>query len=49
VLILSGGPLVAAVLIATLFPETGGRELEDITRAGPSPVTANPLTPEPSP
>jgi MFS family permease len=33
VLILSGGPLVAAVLVATLFPETGGRELEDITPA----------------
>jgi MFS family permease len=30
VLILSAGPLVAAGLIAAYFPETGGRELEDI-------------------
>ncbi|HMC43044.1 MAG TPA: MFS transporter [Acidimicrobiales bacterium] len=31
VLILSSGPLVAAVLIAAYFPETGGRELEEIS------------------
>lgn len=30
VLILSAGPLVAAALIAACFPETGGRELEEI-------------------
>jgi MHS family proline/betaine transporter-like MFS transporter len=31
VLILSAGPLLAAVLVATCFPETGGKELEQIT------------------
>ena len=31
VLILSAGPLAAAVLIAIFFPETGGRELEEIS------------------
>jgi putative MFS transporter len=35
VLVLSGGPLVAAVLVAAFFPETGGRELEDIVAAPP--------------
>jgi hypothetical protein len=30
VLVLSAGPLVAAGLIARFFPETGGRELEQI-------------------
>ena len=30
VLVLSAGPLVAAGLIARYFPETGGRELEQI-------------------
>lgn len=39
VLILSAGPLVAAALIALYFPETGGRELENIA---PSP-TLSPL------
>ena len=34
VLVLSAGPLVAAGLIARYFPETGGRELEQIA---PSP------------
>jgi len=42
VLILSIGPVVAALLVATLFPETGGRELEEITSGvavpGPVPV-----------
>jgi len=40
VLILSGGPLVAALLIAVLFPETGGRELEDIAPATSPDLTA---------
>jgi len=31
VLILCAGPLVAAVLIAVWFPETGGRELEELS------------------
>ena len=30
VLILSAGPLLAAVLVAAFFPETGGKELEEI-------------------
>jgi putative MFS transporter len=47
VLILSGGPLVAALLIAALFPETGGRELEDITLTAPLPTMANEPVPEP--
>jgi MFS family permease len=36
VLILSAGPLVAAVIVAAAFPETGGKELEEIApeRAG---------------
>lgn len=38
VLILSAGPLLAAGLVALLFPETGGRELEDIS-VGPVPVS----------
>ncbi|MHB8328026.1 MAG: MFS transporter [Acidimicrobiales bacterium] len=38
VLILSAGPLLAAALIAARFPETGGRELEDISAV----VTAAP-------
>jgi predicted MFS family arabinose efflux permease len=33
VLLLSGGPLLAAVLVGVFFPETGGRELEDLTPA----------------
>lgn len=33
VLVLSAGPLLAAVLVAAFFPETGGRELEDIAPA----------------
>ena len=37
VLILSAGPLLAAGLVALLFPETGGRELEDINLV-PEPV-----------
>ena len=47
VLILSAGPLIAGAFIATLFPETGGRELEDITLATPIPVGE--LAPEPTP
>jgi len=35
VLVLSAGPLLAAVLIAAFYPETGGRELEDITTVVP--------------
>ena len=35
-LVLALGPLLAAVLIATTFPETAGAELEAIT-AAPSP------------
>jgi hypothetical protein len=31
VLILCAGPLVAAILIAVWFPETGGRELEEVS------------------
>lgn len=31
VLILSAGPLLAAVLVAAFFPETGGKELEEIS------------------
>ena len=31
VLILSAGPLLAALLVAVFFPETGGKELEQIT------------------
>jgi MFS transporter, putative metabolite:H+ symporter len=38
VLILSAGPLLAAGFIAVLFPETGGRELEDITSGTPLPA-----------
>jgi MFS family permease len=36
VLILSAGPVVAAVIVAAAFPETGGKELEEIApeRAG---------------
>lgn len=30
VLILSAGPLIAAALVAAFFPETGGRELEEL-------------------
>jgi hypothetical protein len=37
---------VAALLIAALFPETGGRELEDITLTAPLPTMANELVPE---
>jgi putative MFS transporter len=42
VLVLSAGPLIAAVLIAAFFPETGGRELEDIlvVPAAPAPPSA---------
>jgi hypothetical protein len=47
VLILSGGPLLAALLVATLFPETGGRELEDIVLAGPPSRIGDRLAPEP--
>jgi MFS family permease len=43
VLILSGGPLLAAILIAVFFPETGGRELEEISLTTPiSEVTGPP-------
>jgi len=35
VLVLSAGPLLAAGLIAGFFPETGGRELEQIAPPGP--------------
>ena len=35
VAILTVGPLAGAVLIAVFFPETGGRELEDIPAADP--------------
>ena len=38
VLVLSLGPLLAAVLVAAFFPETGGRELEDISLAAPLPT-----------
>lgn len=38
VLVLSAGPLVAAGLVAAFFPETGGRELEDITLVSPLPA-----------
>jgi hypothetical protein len=38
VLILSIGPLAAAALVALFFPETGGRELEDINLRAPLPV-----------
>jgi SHS family lactate transporter-like MFS transporter len=40
VLLLAAGPLAAAVLIATMFPETGGRELEAISAdiGGPDPA-----------
>jgi MFS family permease len=31
VLVLCAGPLVAAILIAVWFPETGGRELEELS------------------
>jgi len=31
VIVLASGPLIAAVLIATRFPETGGRQLESIS------------------
>jgi hypothetical protein len=34
-LVLALGPLLAAVLIATSFPETAGAELEAITPAPP--------------
>lgn len=47
VLILSGGPLVAALLIATFFPETGGRELEDINLTSTPPISADRLAREP--
>jgi putative MFS transporter len=45
VLILSAGPLLAAALVAAFFPETGGRELEDISPpppdlSGPSAASA---------
>jgi putative MFS transporter len=40
VLVLSAGPILAAMLIAAFFPETGGRELEDITVAAPAGVGA---------
>jgi putative MFS transporter len=40
VLILSAGPLIAAALIARYFPETGGRELEEIAPAAGLPGTA---------
>lgn len=46
VLILCAGPLVAAALVASFFPETGGRELEDITVATPIPMGE--LAPEPT-
>lgn len=49
VLILSGGPLVAALLVAAFFPETGGRELEDINLTPPLPVPGTQLAPEPQP
>lgn len=49
VLILSVGPLIAVVLVAASFPETGGRELEDIAVAAPVPAAHNPLAPEPYP
>ena len=29
--LLAAGPLLAAILVATMFPETGGRELEELT------------------
>jgi hypothetical protein len=35
-LVLALGPLLAAVLIATSFPETAGAELEAITPAPPA-------------
>jgi hypothetical protein len=44
VLILSAGPLVAAVLIAAYFPETGGRELEEISPP-PGPLSRLSATP----
>ncbi len=47
VLVLSAGPLLAAALIATVFPETGGRELEDITPYG-AVLEAGELAPEPA-
>lgn len=49
VLVLSAGPVLAAILIVAFFPETGGRELEDVTetlayaaRASASPAPAAP-------
>jgi putative MFS transporter len=45
VLILSIGPIIAAVLIAASFPETGGRELEDISPQVPGPLGRVAATP----
>lgn len=44
VLVLSAGPLVAAGLIARYFPETGGRELEQIAPPSQSPGPRPPST-----
>ena len=48
VLILSMGPLTAAVLAAAFFPETGGRELEDLNVAPRLARDVPPLLPEPA-
>ncbi|MHB8682548.1 MAG: MFS transporter [Acidimicrobiales bacterium] len=45
VLILSAGPLIAAVLMASFFPETGGRELEDISNVVPLAIVTDQLAP----
>jgi MHS family proline/betaine transporter-like MFS transporter len=47
VLILSAGPLLAALLVAAFFPETGGRELEDIALVAPPKRRADRLASDP--
>ena len=49
VLILSAGPLLAGVVLVSFFPETGGRELEDIALVGPPLAAGGELAAEPVP
>jgi MFS family permease len=49
VLILCAGPVAAALMIAVLLPETGGRELEDIARPSQPPDVTDELPSQTSP
>jgi MFS family permease len=46
--VLGAGPLVAVLMIAALFPDTHGRELEDTSGEAPLPGAEGPVPPIPA-